>query len=89
MAASADLRVEVAQVRAGWAGAKRDLLQFESWSSDKVAMIGRALQGPKGSVALGNSWFAGLLPEPWMHITGHTGLTGPTGQTAGYRKPMG
>ena len=65
------------------------LLQFESWGSDRVALIGRALQGPKGGVAQGDSWFAGLLPAPWMHITGHTGLTGQTGLTAGYRKPMG
>ena len=59
------------------------LLQFESWSSDEVAMIGRVLQGPKVSVALGDSWLAGLLPEPWVHITGHTGLTGLTGQGGG------
>ena len=65
------------------AGAKLGLLQIESWISDEVAVGGRALQGPKGGVALGNSWFAGLLPEPWMHITGHTGLTGPTGQGGG------
>ena len=64
-------------------GAKLGLLQFESWGSDGVAMIGRALQGPKGSVAISDRWFAGLLPEPWMHITGHTGLTGPTGQGGG------
>ena len=89
MAASADLRDGVAQIRAGWASAKLGLLQFESWGSDRVAMIGRALQGTVGGVALGDSWFAGLLPEPWMHITGHTGLTGPTGQGGGYRKPMG
>ena len=65
------------------------LLQFESWGSDRVAVIGRALQGPKGSVAISDRWLAGLLPEPGMHITGHTGLTGPTGQGGGYRKPMG
>ena len=59
------------------------LLQFESWGSDWVAVDGRALQGPKGGVALGNSWLAGLLPESWVHITGHTGLTGPTGQGGG------
>ena len=59
------------------------LLQFESSSSDRVAMIGRALQGTEGGVALGDRWLAGLLPEPWMHITGHTGLTGPTGQGGG------
>ena len=82
-------RVGVAQISAGVAGAKLGLLQFESWGSDRVALIGRALQGPKGSVAISDRWLAGLLPEPWMHITGHTGLTGPTGQTAGYRKPMG
>ena len=89
MAASASPWAEVAQVRAGWAGAKRELLQFESWGSDRVALIGRALQGPKDSVAISDRWLAGLLPESWVHITGHTGLTGPTGQTAGYRKPMG
>ena len=83
MAASADLRDEVAQIRAGWAGAKRGLLQFESWGSDRVAMDGRALQGTEGGVALGDSWLAGLLPESWVHITGHTGLTGPTGQGGG------
>ena len=43
MAASADLTAGVAQIRAGWAGAKLGLLQFESWSSDGVALIGRAL----------------------------------------------
>ena len=64
-------------------GAKRGLLQFESWSSDGVAVDGRALQGTEGGVALGDSWFAGLLPESWVHITGHTGLTGPTGQGGG------
>ena len=83
MAASESLRDGVAQVRAGWASAKRVLLQFESWSSDSVALIGRALQGPKGGVAISDRWLAGLLPEPWMHITGHTGLTGPTGQGGG------
>ncbi len=55
MAASDDLRDGVAQIRAGWASAKRGLLQFESWISDGVALIGRALQGPKGGVALGKS----------------------------------
>ena len=89
MAASADLRDGVAQIRAGVAGAKLGLLQFESWGSGEVAVDARALQGPEGGVALGDSWFARLLPEPGMHITGHTGLTGPTGQTAGYHKPMG
>ena len=82
-------RVGVAQISAGVAGAKLGLLQLESWGSDRVAVDGRALQGPKGSVAISDRWLAGLLPSPWMHITGHTGLTGPTGQTAGYRKPMG
>ena len=43
MAARADLRAEVAQIRAGWASAKLGLLQFESWGSDRVALIGRAL----------------------------------------------
>ena len=83
VAASADLRAKVAQIRAGWASAKLGLLQIESWSSDGVAVVGRALQGPKGIVALGDSWLAGLLPESWVHITGHTGLTGPTGQGGG------
>ena len=55
MAASADLRDGVAQIRAGWASAKRALLQFESWISDEVAVDGRALQEPKGGVALGKS----------------------------------
>ena len=81
--ASASQGVGVAQISDEVAGAKLGLLQLESWGSDGVAMIDRALQGPKGGVALGDSWFAGLLPEPGMHITGHTGLTGPTGQTAG------
>ena len=83
MAASADLRDGVAQIRAGVAGAKLGLLQIESWSSDGVAMDGRALQGPKGGVAISDRWLAGLLPEPWMHITGQTGLTGLTGQGGG------
>ena len=46
-------------------------------------MDGRALQGTEGGVALGDCWLAGLLPESWVHITGHTGLTGPTGQEGG------
>ena len=82
-------RVGVAQISDEVAGAKRWLLQLESWGSDRVAMIGRALQGTEGSVAISDRWLAGLLPEPWMHITGHTGLTGPTGQGGGYRKPEG
>ena len=65
------------------ASAKLGLLQFESWSSDEVAVDGRALQGPKDSVAISDRWLAGLLPESWVHITGHTGLTGPTGQGGG------
>ena len=81
--ASASQGVGVAQISDEVAGAKLGLLQLESWGSDRVAMIGRALQGPKGGVALGDSWFAGLLPESWVHITGHTGLTGPTGQGGG------
>ena len=83
MAASADLRAGVAQVRAGWASAKLGLLQIESWISDEVAVDGRALQGPKGSVAINDRWLARLLPEPWMHITGPTGQTGLTGQGGG------
>ena len=55
MAASADLRDGVAQISDEVAGAKRGLLQFESWGSDRVALIGRALQGPKDGVALGKS----------------------------------
>ena len=54
VAASADLRDGVAQIRAGVAGAKLGLLQLESWGSDRVAMIGRALQGTEGGVALGD-----------------------------------
>ena len=81
--ASASQGVGVAQISDEVAGAKLGLLQFESWGSDRVAVDGRALQGPKGSVAISDRWLAGLLPEPWVHITGHTGLTGPTGQTAG------
>ena len=41
--ASASQGVGVAQISDGWASAKLGLLQFESWSSDGVAMIGRAL----------------------------------------------
>ena len=81
--ASASQGVGVAQISDEVAGAKLGLLQFESWGSDRVALIGRALQGPKGSVAISDRWLAGLLPEPWMHITGHIGLTGPTGQGGG------
>ena len=55
VAASADLRDGVAQIRAGVASAKWGLLQLESWGSGEVAVDGRALQGPKGSVALGKS----------------------------------
>ena len=41
--ASASQGVGVAQISAGVAGAKLGLLQFESWGSDEVALIGRAL----------------------------------------------
>ena len=57
MAASESLKDGVAQIRAGVAGAKRGLLQIESWSSDRVAMDGRALSGGycslKAEVAIG------------------------------------
>ena len=41
--ASASQGVGVAQISDEVAGAKLGLLQFESWSSDEVALIGRAL----------------------------------------------
>ena len=50
--ASASQGVGVAQISDEAAGAKLGLLQIESWGSDRVALIGRALQGPKGSVAI-------------------------------------
>ena len=78
--ASASQGVGVAQISAGVAGAKLGLLQLESWSSGEVALIGRALQGPKGSVAISDRWFAGLLPESWdahyrTHRTNRTNRT--------------
>ena len=81
--ASTSQGVGVAQISDEVAGAKLGLLQFESWGSDRVAADGQGATGTEGWVALGDSWFAGLLPEPGVHITGHTGLTGPTGQSGG------